>query len=150
MALVLPNTVANGVNADGDQLNQNLQTIVTHVNTETINRDGSVAMTGGLLLPGAPTQPNQAATKDYVDTKTAASGGSGGPIGSMVMWHTGKAVPTGYLACQGQQISRTTYAALFAVIGTLYGAGNGSTTFTLPAAPVVYYYVPSVTIIRAL
>ena len=42
------------------------------------------------------------------------------------------AAPTGWLACSGQAVSRTTYADLFAKIGTIYGAGNGSTTFTLP------------------
>ena len=41
-------------------------------------------------------------------------------------------VPNGYFECAGQQISRVTYSALFAVIGTQYGAGNGSSTFNLP------------------
>ncbi len=41
-------------------------------------------------------------------------------------------VPAGYLAEDGSAISRTTYAALFAAIGTTYGAGDGSTTFNLP------------------
>ena len=41
-------------------------------------------------------------------------------------------VPSGYLECNGAAVSRTTYAALFAVIGTSYGAGNGSSTFNLP------------------
>ena len=40
--------------------------------------------------------------------------------------------PTGYLACNGQAVSRTTYANLFSLIGTRYGAGDGSTTFNLP------------------
>jgi microcystin-dependent protein len=40
--------------------------------------------------------------------------------------------PSGWLAANGSAVSRTTYAALFAAIGTTYGAGNGSTTFTLP------------------
>jgi len=44
----------------------------------------------------------------------------------------GSSVPTGYLACDGSAVSRTTYADLFAVIGTTYGAGDGSTTFNLP------------------
>ena len=44
----------------------------------------------------------------------------------------GSTEPTGWLLCQGQAVSRTTYAALFAVIGTTYGAGDGSTTFNLP------------------
>jgi microcystin-dependent protein len=42
------------------------------------------------------------------------------------------AVPTGWLAANGSAVSRTTYAALFAAIGTTYGAGDGSTTFALP------------------
>jgi microcystin-dependent protein len=41
-------------------------------------------------------------------------------------------VPTGYLECNGNAVSRTTYAALFAIIGTNYGTGNGSSTFNLP------------------
>jgi microcystin-dependent protein len=40
--------------------------------------------------------------------------------------------PSGFLECNGSAISRVTYAALFAVIGTTYGSGNGSTTFDLP------------------
>lgn len=38
----------------------------------------------------------------------------------------------GYLVCDGTQVSRTTYASLFSVIGVKYGVGDGSTTFTLP------------------
>lgn len=44
----------------------------------------------------------------------------------------GTAAPSGWLLCFGQAVSRSTYAALFAAIGTLYGAGDGSTTFNLP------------------
>lgn len=50
----------------------------------------------------------------------------------MVMPYAGTTEPTGWLFCYGQAVSRTTYAALFAVIGTTYGVGDGSTTFTLP------------------
>lgn len=42
--------------------------------------------------------------------------------------------PAGWLKCDGSAVSRTTYAALFAAIGTTFGAGNGSTTFNLPDA----------------
>jgi microcystin-dependent protein len=44
----------------------------------------------------------------------------------------GATVPKGYLLCFGQAISRTAYAGLFAILGTTYGAGDGSTTFNLP------------------
>jgi len=55
------------------------------------------------------------------------------PVGSYLCRASGN-VPPGFLACQGQAVSRTTYADLFDVIGTTYGAGNGSTTFNLPDA----------------
>lgn len=41
-------------------------------------------------------------------------------------------VPDGYLYCDGSAVSRTTYSELFAAIGTIYGAGDGSTTFNVP------------------
>ena len=55
------------------------------------------------------------------------------PVGSIISWlGTSATVPEGYLECNGQTVSRTTYAYLFDVIGTAYGAGDGSTTFSLP------------------
>ena len=53
------------------------------------------------------------------------------PIGSVHMMATTTA-PSGYLKCNGAAISRTTYAALFAIIGTAHGAGDGSNTFNVP------------------
>lgn len=49
-----------------------------------------------------------------------------------VLPFAGETAPTGWLLCYGQAVSRTTYANLFAVIGTTYGTGDGSTTFNLP------------------
>lgn len=48
------------------------------------------------------------------------------------MWWTQTTAPDGWLICDGSQISRTTYSDLFSVIGTTFGSGDGSTTFTLP------------------
>ena len=53
------------------------------------------------------------------------------PTGSLMMWAANTA-PTGYLLCNGAAVSRTTFAALFAILGTTFGAGDGSTTFNLP------------------
>lgn len=53
------------------------------------------------------------------------------PIGTISSFG-GASVPSGYLLCNGQAVSRTTYAELFAVIGTAFGAGDGSTTFNVP------------------
>ncbi len=53
------------------------------------------------------------------------------PPGAMIHF-AGKTIPEGWLLCNGAAVSRTTYAALFAAIGTTYGSGDGSTTFNLP------------------
>jgi len=53
------------------------------------------------------------------------------PTGS-ILTNTSGTTPVGYLLCDGSEVSRTTYNALFMAIGTYYGDGNGSTTFNLP------------------
>lgn len=70
---------------------------------------------------------------------TIVDGNSGGTVVTTIdvppgiIWpYGGSAAPTGFLLCYGQAISRTTYANLFAVIGTTYGTGDGSTTFNVP------------------
>ncbi len=57
--------------------------------------------------------------------------GTAQPTG-MVAPFAAAAVPAGWLLCDGSAVSRATYAGLFAVIGTTYGAGDGSTTFNVP------------------
>lgn len=58
--------------------------------------------------------------------------GSKPPTGAITQYG-GSSAPTGWLECDGSAVSRTTYANLFAAIGTTYGAGDGSTTFNLPS-----------------
>lgn len=53
------------------------------------------------------------------------------PTGLISPWPTVTA-PTAWLLCNGSAVSRTTYSLLFAVIGTVFGSGDGSTTFNLP------------------
>lgn len=53
------------------------------------------------------------------------------PAGTVIPY-AGTIIPAGWLACEGQEVSRITYAALFEAIGTSYGAGDGSTTFRIP------------------
>ena len=55
------------------------------------------------------------------------------PTGTILPFD-GTNVPSGYLVCNGAAVSRTTYAALFAVLGTRHGEGDGKTTFNLPNA----------------
>jgi microcystin-dependent protein len=51
---------------------------------------------------------------------------------STILPYAGSAAPLGYFLCDGSAKSRTTYAGLFAIIGTTYGVGDGSTTFNIP------------------
>ena len=48
------------------------------------------------------------------------------------MWWSTTVPPAGWLICNNQAVNRTTYATLFALIGTTFGVGNGSTTFNVP------------------
>lgn len=101
-------------------------------------------------LVGAGNVPVSSAVKGYSEVLRSSSGtawrvwssdtsvalvtaNDGLPVGSYVegAWTT---APAGYLLADGAAVSRTTYANLFAVVGTTYGAGNGSTTFNLPDA----------------
>ena len=73
---------------------------------------------------------------NYEGTKYDYSGANltgieGIPTATIIPWSTAS-VPSGFLECNGQTVSRSTYSALFAVIGTTYGAGDGSSTFLVP------------------
>ena len=89
----------------------------------------SPAFTGTPTAPtaSAGTNTTQIATTAFVTTAVA----TGIPSG-MVMHFANSTAPSGWLECDGAAVSRTTYAALFSAIGTVYGAGNGSTTFNVP------------------
>ena len=64
---------------------------------------------------------------------TSAEAASAALIPPGVIWeYGGAAAPSGWLLCNGDAVSRSTYAALFAIVGTAYGAGNGTTTFNVP------------------
>jgi len=57
--------------------------------------------------------------------------GNASPTGSVTAWTTSTA-PTDWLLCDGSAVSRTTYSDLFAVVSTIFGVGDGSTTFNVP------------------
>lgn len=100
--------------------------------TKSLDRDGSGGMRADLAMNGnkvtgvAPgVNPGDVATVDQIGESVSV------PIGSVLdFW--GSTPPDGYLFAAGQEVSRASYAALFAVIGTNAGAGDGSTTFNLP------------------
>lgn len=79
----------------------------------------TAAGTAGQLL-----QSNGTAAPTWVTFQGVPSGA--------VFWFAAVTPPSGYLECNGAAISRTTYSSLFSVIGTTWGAGDGTTTFNLP------------------
>ena len=102
-------------------------TVKTNAATRLTVNSSTATSTVPVVLPSDPTTALQAATKQYVDT----TGTTSTPPGSLMAF-AGTSAPTGWLACQGQAVSRTTYATLFAAISTTWGSGDGSTTFNLP------------------
>lgn len=98
--------------------------------TGSLPRDGSAPMVGPLILRNAPpTQPREAISKQYLEQFLAYA--TGMPVGAVFAFASASN-PAGYLLCNGQAVSRTVYATLFAAIGTIFGSGDGATTFNVP------------------
>lgn len=128
-----------GQTIEASQHNPPLEDIASAL-TGSLPRNGSAGMLGSLSMSGnritgvgTGTDAADAITKAQLDAAVAALSALivTIPSGTFAMYF-GSAVPTGWLECNGIAVSRTTYAALFAAIGTRYGAGDGSTTFNLP------------------
>ena len=92
---------------------------------------GNVVLSASPALTGTPTAPTAAVGTNTTQIATTEFVQQAGLIGEIKMWGTASA-PTGYLLCNGAAVSRSTYASLFAVYGTTFGSGDGSTTFNLP------------------
>lgn len=99
---------------------------------------GGVSMEGNFELAGDATSDLEPTPLQQVQSLIAASAtaltaslGSQTPIGSIAMWLEGDP-PANWLELNGNNVSRTTYSALFALWGTTFGNGDGATTFGLP------------------
>lgn len=135
-------TAGNVIISGSSQVAANLAAggIVTLTNSaaSTSTTTGAITIAGGAGIGGnlhvggtiiTPTMP--AGTSNTAVATTAFVQSSALPSGSLMMWPTASA-PAGWLLCNGSAVSRTAYAALFAVIGTTFGVGDNSTTFNLP------------------
>ncbi len=89
-------------------------------------RDGLNLNNRRITNLGAPTSDGDAVTRKFMFDNAGNV-----PSGAILMWPAVFA-PNGWLECDGAAISRSVYSELFGVIGTEFGAGNGSTTFNLP------------------
>ena len=132
------NTYSAQTGSSGDfTINGNLSVTGNQVDVGNMSVGGTFGVTGTSTFTGIPSGPTattgtnttQLATTAFVNASITANPGV--LTGSLLMWPTTSA-PTGYLNCDGTAVSRTTYAALFAVVSTTFGTGDGSTTFNLP------------------
>jgi microcystin-dependent protein len=109
----------------------------------TVSVGGAAGFASTVTVSGAATFLSTVTVKGdvHVSSKVCASAyyGSGSNLTGLPSMPTGAiipyavtAAPSGYLLCNGSAVSRTTYSALFAIVSSLYGAGNGSTTFNVP------------------
>lgn len=135
LPITVPNTFATETNnIPLSDLDDNFTVVETAINGIGNGSEAlaNVAVTGGTINVTTITSTTANLTTINVTTLNATGGGIS-PTGSLTMWAGAVASPpTGWLACNGANVSRTTYAALFAVVGTAWGAGDGSTTFGLP------------------
>jgi len=113
-------------------------TSIAAATTSISTTSGAVTVAGGAGVAGnlhvggqivTPTMP--AGTANTAVATTAFVLNNSVPAGGLMMWPTASA-PIGWLLCNGTAVSRTTYAALFAILGTTFGVGDNSTTFNLP------------------
>mgnify|MGYP003114318851 CR=1 FL=1 len=98
-------------------------------NVPASNLSGTVAIANGgtgLTSAGSSGNVNVSNGSAFVSTAGAIT-----PAGAIITFG-GTSAPTGYLACDGTAVSRTTYSALFTAISTTWGVGDGSSTFNLP------------------
>ena len=101
----------------------------TFTGTNTFN--GTSTFNGTTIVPDG-TVSTTAKLADGIVTQAKISAGYGLVPSGAILGFAMSAVPSGWLECDGSAVSRTTYAALFSAISTMYGVGDGSTTFNLP------------------
>jgi microcystin-dependent protein len=122
----------SGINNAIRELMSQLKNQQTGADGDNFTVGGNLAVTGTATFTGVPSGPTASAGTNTTQLATTAFVlSNSNPTGGIMMWTTGTA-PTGWLLCTGTAVSRTTYAALFAVIGTTFGVGDGSTTFNVP------------------
>lgn len=99
--------------------------------TQSLSRDGQGGMRAPLDMSGFRIFNVGPASSETDAVSLGQSKANGVPIGTIADF-AGNSAPEKWFLCFGQAISRTEYADLYSIIGTTYGAGNGSTSFNIP------------------
>jgi microcystin-dependent protein len=135
---VYPVILQNGTLADANQVMADFFQIQNDVNNNAAHNGANSDITSllGLTTPlpiseGGTGASTAAQALINLGVTAALAALITVPLGSVIM-HAASTAPTHFLECNGQAISRTTYATLFGVIGTTFGSGDGATTFNIP------------------
>ena len=135
------------------EVDNSISSITQNINAKFANKaDKSDTYTKEETISAIQSNTSNKADTDYVDTQLNLKAdksdtytkeevddmfdnptitGDTLPVGSITLW-SGSTTPTNWLLCDGREVSRETYSELFAAIGTIWGAGDGSTSFNLP------------------
>ena len=124
------NLVINGITTQLDIHDANAVDLTSNQTVGGIKTFSNAPVVGSINLDGKTIDTDANGDMTFNGNKVLTSADLL-PIGSYIQF-AGSQAPAGFLVCNGGAISRTTYSALFAVIGTTYGSGDGSTTFNLP------------------
>lgn len=105
------------------QFQEMVQTAAQWVSSNPVLLKGQLGIESDTLMVKVGNESSLYSARPYLQ--------GGCPVGGMI-YYAGVSIPSGYFPLDGRAISRTTYSALYNVIGTTWGAGNGSTTFNIP------------------
>lgn len=131
------NDAANSIPITASRFDTEMDGIAAEI-TNSVAVDGQSTMAGNLKMGGFKvtnlangSNSGDAVTYSQMNTAIDVAYAKAAKVGEIIDF-AGTSLQTDFLACDGSAVSRTTYAALFAAIGTTWGAGDGTTTFNVP------------------
>jgi len=118
--------VTDLAHSDPDAIHDNVAGEINAITSKGALVDGDIFLIEDSAASNAKKKVAASVIDDYITASAEST-----PTG-VISGYGGSSAPSGWLLCDGAEISRATFAALFAVIGTTFGVGDGSTTFDLP------------------